>query len=332
MTQAIVNQESPRTPKLYDRRREEVSTEPSGSQSAGSNSGSPTFILGNRNGKYSRRRRKHRVLGNLVNGSAIITLLTAVLFLSGWIYLSEYYASFGVDISSLDLPIYASLLASINAISPILGKFVFVIYIGLIAATVPVLMQPFYEFFWFRAFLGKLLFRIKHTFVATLRYVRRRSNSAAVTHDAAGRSAKTPSSRPSRDDLHTPTWVTSVLTYAVNCYLGLVVLLIALIPSVYASSLAEKDAERIYKQPRIKTVLIFKADERLLMSKEFLQINTEGGLRLLTQTKDFVAVFVKREFQPYKRGAFIIPTANLVAVQNELLNVKSQPAGKSASN
>ncbi len=69
--------------------------------------------------------------------ATLVTLVTAFLFLIGWIYLSEYYLYFGVDVAALDLPVYALLVNALMTVLQIAITFVpwllkFIIILGLV--------------------------------------------------------------------------------------------------------------------------------------------------------------------------------------------------------
>lgn len=44
-----------------------------------------------------------------LGGTAILTVLTGLIFLFGWVYLSVFYSRFGLDLWELDLPVYTFL-------------------------------------------------------------------------------------------------------------------------------------------------------------------------------------------------------------------------------
>jgi hypothetical protein len=80
-------------------------------------------------------------------------------------------------------------------------------------------------------------------------------------------------------------------------------------------------ATALFKHPDVKTVLTFRSEAIPLLNKELVEANNHGALRLLMQTKDNIAVFVKRERDPHGPRATIIPVANLILIQNERLKV-----------
>jgi hypothetical protein len=57
----------------------------------------------------------------IVEGSTILTAVTALLFLTGWAYLGAYYECFNLDPVLLDLPTYDLL---ISAVVPVMAFFV----------------------------------------------------------------------------------------------------------------------------------------------------------------------------------------------------------------
>jgi hypothetical protein len=78
--------------------------------------------------------------------------------------------------------------------------------------------------------------------------------------------------------------------------------------------------KQFFDNPRFKTTLTFKTEVLHGLDGEFLRKNSEGDLRGLVQTKDFVVVFVKRESTPRGRVVVVsIPMANLISVRNESL-------------
>src|SRR4051794_32605895 len=70
-------------------------------------------------------RSERRVVSRLLSdGSVVLAIITAILFLMGWFYQEAYFGFFGLDVITLDLPFYVFLIGSR---SPVMELFVILI-------------------------------------------------------------------------------------------------------------------------------------------------------------------------------------------------------------
>jgi hypothetical protein len=230
----------------------------------------------------------------LIGASAAgITLVTAFLFLSGYLFIDQYYGFFGLDVSALDFPAYYPLVTSIGLL--------YVIFPLFRLASIVLLMG-----------LAWLLVR-DLALVRDSALVRRFQLWVYSLSSKPRNSALLRNAEPKPNNSRVAGWLEKIgwLFFA---------FVISLVPLSIVFKAGGQQAQEYYDHPRFKTTLIFKTGERQSLDTEFLKENSEGGLRVLRQTKDFIVVFVKRELTP-SRGMVVvcIPMENLVSVRNEPL-------------
>jgi hypothetical protein len=259
------------------------------------------------------------------DGSVILTVFTAFLFLLGREYLNSYHGWFGVDVNSLDLPAYSSILASLNTL---LG-FDLNTALSMLGIILPILLLALIpaglESFWVRAFLGRGRHKITSLWYRTLKRSSSESIHERVTSEPHDRPFKAPL-LPNQTDNPTTKPVGPSLSFVITLVLLIEITLLR--TAWVAQDRGKEDAERDYLRPRVKAVLTIKKDEIQMLSKDFQNINSGGGLRLLAQTPFLVVVFVKPDWSVgYKAASihpltFTIPTSSLDAVETQSLEAR----------
>ncbi len=260
-------------------------------------------------------KKRQRTLSALIEGSTVIAAITALLFTLGWIYLSEYYSVFGLDIQSLDLPLYAPLEASLNPIVAFQiasSAKVWLLLVGIVAVGA---LRFFWLLYYARVYLwlrnsSEPFERKLLTLTLPLRITFRRYTRVP----RALRVDRKELTRAFNDHLimGARKWLVRISQFTT---LGLIPLFI-----LFAAGRAgQKQACKDQEHPRFKTEIIFKADASARLRTDLMKANSNGELRILTETKDLVVVFSKNRSSLGGAKTFMFPIGNIVSVQNEVL-------------
>lgn len=224
----------------------------------------------------------------------LLAFLTATLFTFGWGYMFEYFRFFGVDLYSLDLPVYDFLIASLwqlpRSLSFIMGILESIGLVGVLVIFASIIFSRFE--------VRVLAARIYQNVVIW------RPEPQA----------------PPPEPIQLPDLGVSLLRWALTGFFLLLGVCIIFLLGAGVDQLGRNKAKAFFESPDLKSVLTFKREVAPRVDKQFVELNKSGALRLLIQTKDIVAVFVKRECDPRGPHTSIIPTTNLILIQNEVLN------------
>lgn len=224
-------------------------------------------------------------------GTVLLTCVMATSFMFGWAYEFEYYSVFGVDLRALDLPVYDFLVASLFEMPHALHVIFTLFFITAFITAVTLFVTALRERFWVRALLGKL----PNTMTRNSKFARP-SNPAEL-----------------------PKWSVDVFRITIVAACCMLVIFLVALPSDHAARLGRESAEAFFRDPDVKVTLIFKSDALPVLKKGFIEANAAGALRVLVQTKDAIAVFVKREYPLHVPQSFIVPISSLAYVENESL-------------
>ena len=241
----------------------------------------------------TKQKEPNEYLKSLIGGSAGIALVTAYLFLSGYAYIEGYYHVFGLDVSALDFPAYYPLVNSLSLLSVILPLL-----------WVAVIVLPGSYLLW--------TLRSKRRNSARLRRAAAEQGVAVAANEAASAQSGA-GAEPKPNNSRVAGWFGKI-----NWLFLASVIFLGILSSVFTAG--KREAQEYYKHPLLKTTLVFKTEALHDLDTEFRKENSEGSLRGLRQTKDFVVVFVKWQSAPCGRVVVVtIPMANLISVRNESL-------------
>jgi hypothetical protein len=259
----------------------------------------------------TKQRELNEYLKSLIGGSAGIALVTAYLFLSGYAFIDRYYRFFGLEVSALDFPAYYPLVNSVwlvQVIVPLLW-FAVIVFPGryllwdLSRKCVPLRIGLLWIYCWSKRKNRALL---RRTLRRKLRWLYRRWSKRRNW-------ARVRNAEPKPDYSRLADWSEKINWLFFACVIFVVILGKALTDG-------RQEAQKDYDHPDLKTTLVFKTEVLHDLDAEFLKENSEGNLRGLRETKDFVVVFVRRELVPKGRVVVVsIPMANLISVRNESL-------------
>jgi hypothetical protein len=170
----------------------------------------------------------------------LLAFLTGTCFTFGWAYLYEFYRFFGVDLYSLDLPVYDFLIASLwempRAFSILQATFTLMAVCGFYAIIASVLFRGFAV----RSVLAKLSILLAKLF-RKIKILRSESE-------------------PQPEDAQPPRLALSLLNWAM---IGLVLLFTVSFVFFLGGDIesrARKDAKASFENPDLKTVLTFRSE------------------------------------------------------------------------
>jgi hypothetical protein len=229
----------------------------------------------------------------LLDTSLILAVVTAFLFLLGRSYFEAYFYFFGIRVQSLDLPfsegVFFSVVPILGAIGPLVKLALWVALLVMIAFVLVYALEQLWG--WLE---------------------RRDTQVGRILHRA--REMMAPSAAKNKNlDIFTS------FKFALLAVMAFLILPLSLSIAVNQGT---EQAEKIYNNPQTRTFLFFKRVEHQAYDDELMSINLDGGLRFLTQTKDLVIVFAKRESRHGRRLTFVVPMANLISIRNDALHSK----------
>jgi len=228
----------------------------------------------------------------IVEGSTILTAVTALLFVTGWFYVEGYYESFNLDPILLDLPTYSMLVASVG---PVMEAFLSILkpLIRLGAVLIPVgIYWRFSKTFrgrrlnsWLARKVPRWLFK---EFVPAPRLSPAEERWMAIS-DRLG-------------------WL------AIKISIGFVICTVLPL-SGYMQG--QKMGQQDLRNPSTAVTLTFDESARNGIDDALIQANANHKLMLLAQTKEVSVVFIKSTGEKLQDGLFIIPLAKLSAIHTQ---------------
>lgn len=226
----------------------------------------------------------------------VVTVLTALLSYCGYAYLDGYYGFFGLDLQTLDLPVYSTFIWSLQALVLLLSRFGRFFWVLLFLLAIPI-YTPFLQ--------ASFLLR---------KWFPRRMNEGLVDRDRNVQMVEAPSVHSPVSDLRFP-W-RQLLTHTAF----VVVPVLATVGIVTLGWLAYKEgcrqAETDYRQPAQMIKFDFKKEDVASMDSDLVMANSEHTLRLLVQTKDLIVVYVVQGSHTPRNGVIIVSRGATSAVHN----------------
>ena len=231
----------------------------------------------------------------LFDNSMKLAIVTATLFITGWVYAGAFFDVFGLDIRTLEFPFYVSVVMAIRPAMELItlsaaGLSFATATIGGILAFASLLAVVFQEWYGFKL-PGKL----------TKRMPEEKHSGEQATARSSGK------------------WDWIGRFYA--DFNRLVVIAFAFLLFLASANWIGKSEGENYKQhPSIRACLNFKVSEKAEIDDKLRKANSDGKLRMLIQTKDLVVLFTRDE-----NGALIVPRANLFSVRSQPIKSKTPP-------
>lgn len=293
-------------------------------------------------------KKKRSFLDTLIKIAALLVSTTWIFFLLGWLYLAEFYNSFGIalNVNIVELPFHEPVIFSVAPISgliplfnwaSVIGGFVTVLWIFQQEFTALLQRFPWILLIFVVTYLSIITWISKHETIAwcifgigillaifwRVGWLRPLLNKARQPSTSlAGQPVP-----PWRQRLEQAmTWLSRVI-WMVILPLGLI-----LSATGVAIRMGQEEGQVWHRHPAAKTknvCLRFKRGEESLFDPELINANSSGKLMLLVQTKEFVFVFATNDYGKVQRGVFIIPIANLQSVNND--NTCLNPSPKIAN-
>jgi hypothetical protein len=262
-------------------------------------------------------RSERRFVSRLLSeGSVVLAIITTILFLTGWSYLEAYYGFFGLDVITLDLPFYASLLGSVNPVLELFARLTELSQTWLFRTLFAVGCLTFFFVMIRREFVvrrlkGKILTKVQGWSPKLFAWFSASEIDPPGIQIVGQPRPPQPPQPPLTDRILRRGWSFFLAILANFCVLTILCLW------VIGYTQGQKEGERYYQHPSTRVRLSFKREESQLFDPELVAASRDGSLMLLVQTKDLIVAFVKGKGQKVGDGVFIVPRANLLSVHNE---------------